>query len=64
MYRKETFRKTEGTCWFCNGKYCPRLISHFTEIYSELYNTQSIASGEQTYGSFIKDSRIQVEKSD
>jgi len=49
MYRKETFRKTEGTCWFCNGKYCPRLISHFTEIYSELYNTQSIASGEQTH---------------
>lgn len=49
MCRKETFRQTEGTYCFFNGKYCPGLISHFTEMYSKFYSSQSIAKREQTH---------------
>lgn len=49
MYRKETFRQIEDTQCFSNGKYCPGLISHFTEMYSKSYISQSIATGEQTH---------------
>lgn len=48
MSRKEPFRYTEDAC-FSNGKYCPGLISHFIEMHSEFYNSQSIATGEQTH---------------
>lgn len=32
--KKKKKTQTEGTCCFSNSKYCPQLISHFTEIYS------------------------------
>lgn len=48
MCRKDLFRYTEDTC-YSNGKYCSGLSSHFIAMHSEFYNSQSIATGEQTH---------------